>query len=151
MTSSPASAEALLRQHLDLILRDHARWLELFDDAAVVEFPYAGGLGTSARLEGKPAIDAYFARAASEFLELRFAEPRVHVAAGHGVGVSVAIAEVHGSARIAQTGRPYEQDYVMVLEARDGKITRYREYWNPLPGIETFGGAEALAALGRAS
>lgn len=145
--SVPASAEALLRRHLELILRDHPRWLELFDEAAVVEFPYAGALGTSARLDGKPAIDAYFARAAAEFRELRFAAPRVHVTAEPGV----VLAEVHGGAKIAGTGRSYEQDYVMVLEARGGKIVRYREYWNPLLGIEAFGGLEALAALGRAS
>ena len=63
----------------------------------------------------------------------------------------VAFAEGHGSARIATTGLPYEQDYVMVIEAKDGKIIRYREYWNPLPAIEAFGGQEALAALGRSS
>jgi len=31
------------------------------------------------------------------------------------------------------TGRHYQQDYVMRLETKDGKIIHYREYWNPVP------------------
>jgi uncharacterized protein len=148
MTSTALpSAESLIRQHLELVIHDHPRWLELFDEAAVVEFPYAVALGTPSRFEGKAAIDAYFSRAGSLFLDFRFRELRVHASEATGV----AFAEGHGSARIATTGRPYEQDYVMVIEARDGKILRYREYWNPLPAIEAFGGQEALAAMGRSS
>ena len=34
----------------------------------------------------------------------------------------------------------------MVVRARGGRIVEYREYWNPLPAIEAFGGAAAVAA-----
>jgi uncharacterized protein len=43
----------------------------------------------------------------------------------------------------ATTGHPYQQDYVIRLEIKNGKIIHYREYWNPVPmlnetGTETF-------------
>mgnify|MGYP002140209445 CR=1 FL=1 len=50
----------------------------------------------------------------------------------------VALAEVHGSATIATTGKRYEQDYVMVVRTRNGKIVHYREYWNITPALEAF-------------
>jgi len=38
-----------------------------------------------------------------------------------------------GEAVFFATGRHYQQDYVMRLETKDGKIIHYREYWNPVP------------------
>jgi len=141
------TAEVLLREHLALITHDHQRWLALFADDAVVEFPYAGSLGRSTRLEGKAAIDEYFGGASPVFLELAFRDVRVHVSTEPGL----VVAEAHGSARIATTGKAYEQDYVMVLEVKEGKIARYREYWNPLPAIDALGGLGGLAKLGISS
>ena len=34
-----------------------------------------------------------------------------------------------------QTGARYDQDYVSILELRDGRIARYRDYWNPLVAL----------------
>ena len=34
------------------------------------------------------------------------------------------------------TGRPYAQDYVIVLVVKDGLMTLYRDYWNPLVALE---------------
>jgi ketosteroid isomerase-like protein len=34
----------------------------------------------------------------------------------------------------------------MLLRTRNGKIVWYREYWNPLPVIEAFGGIDGLPA-----
>ena len=142
--SSHRTAEALLREHLALITHHHDRWLALFAEDAVVELPYAGSLGRSTRLEGKAAIDGYFRGASAAFRGLTFREVRVHVS----TDADSVVAEAHGSAHIVTTGKPYEQDYVMVLTAKGGKIARYREYWNVLPAIEAFGGMGALAKLG---
>lgn len=135
-------AARALAAHLELIGHDMARWLELFAADAVVEFPYAASVGTPARLEGKTAIDAYFRGAPGTFRDLAFRDVRRFESADP----DLAIAEVHGSAIIGPTGRAYEQDYVMVMRTKNGKIVSYREYWNPLPAIEAFGGLEALSA-----
>jgi len=57
---------------------------------------------------------------------------------------NVLLAEVHGEADILATGRHYQQDYVMRLETKDGKIVHYREYWNPVPVIDAMGDTEKL-------
>jgi len=33
-------------------------------------------------------------------------------------------------------GQAYNQQYVIVAEARDGKLAHYREYWNALVSAE---------------
>ena len=43
---------------------------------------------------------------------------------------------INGTA--TQTGRPYNQRYVVVAETKDGKLAHYREYWNPLISAEAF-------------
>jgi hypothetical protein len=131
-----------LDAHLALVARELEPWLALFADDAVVEFPYAAGTGLPARLQGKDAIRDYFARAPEVFQNFAFRDVRRY-ATGNP---DVAIAEAHGSATIATTSRPYEQDYVLFVECRDGAIVRYREYWNPLAAQASFGGLDHVSS-----
>ena len=140
MTSHPRDAGSLLDAHLKLIGTDIERWLELFAEDAVVEFPYAPAAGLPERLEGREAIRRYFVETPKHFRGLVFTKVQRYLT----TDPEVAIAEAHGSATIAVTGRQYEQDYVMMVRTRDGRISLYREYWNPLPGLEAFGGASNL-------
>lgn len=138
--TNPRDAGSLLDAHLELIGTNIERWLELFTDDAVVEFPYAAGLGLPERLEGREAIRRYFAETPKHFLGLVF----TNVQRYRTTEPDVAIAEAHGSATIAATGNTYEQDYVMKVKTRDGRISLYREYWNPIPGLRAFGGEQSL-------
>ena len=45
-----------------------------------------------------------------------------------------------------ETGARYDQDYVSVLDLREGLISRYRDYWNPLTVLEAMGGADSANA-----
>ncbi|WP_224369006.1 nuclear transport factor 2 family protein [Hyalangium versicolor] len=145
--STPRNAGALLDAHLELIGTDIERWLELFAEDAVVEFPYAGSLGVPSRLEGLEAIRRYFVETPKHFRGLVFSNIRRYLT----TDPEVAFGEVHGSATIASTGRRYEQDYIMMVKARDGRISFYREYWDPLLGLKAFGGEENLQRMVRAS
>jgi hypothetical protein len=133
-------ATAALHAHLDWIARDIERWLALFADDAIVEFPYAPALGMPAALIGKQAIADYFRRTPAVFRGLVFRDLRVYATSSP----DVAVAEVHGAATLAPSGRAYEQDYVMLIECRDGRIVRYREYWNSAAALAAFGGREAV-------
>ncbi|TKC91475.1 nuclear transport factor 2 family protein [Polyangium fumosum] len=133
------NAAQALDEHLALISKDIQRWVELFADDAVVEFPYAPP-GLPARLEGKAAIDTYFRPTPQTFVGLTFSDVRRYVT----TDPDVALAEVHGTAQIPATGKRYEQDYVMVLRTRAGKIVHYREYWNVGLALEAFGGTDAV-------
>lgn len=130
------TASLVLRRMIDLIATDVPAWVELFDDDAVVEFPYAASLGRPERLEGKDAIARYFLSTPGTFTNLRFRD--LHVIAG--ADPDVAVAEVHGSATLMPMNAAYEQDYVMVLHTKAGKAVHYREYWNPLNGREHLAG-----------
>lgn len=118
----------LMDAHLTLIATDVERWLTLFADDAVVEFPYAPSLGSPARLEGIGAIRAYFAPITTHFQNLTFTNVQPYP----GVDPTTGWMEVHGSATLQPGNIPYEQDYVMRVQVRDGRIVHYREYWNPL-------------------
>ena len=139
-TPDSGGAASALAAHLELIGHDMQRWLALFADDAVVEFPYAASLGRPGRLDGKAAIDAFFRGTPGTFRDLTFRDLRSFP----GTDPDFAVAEVHGSAIIGAMNRRYEQDYVMLLRTRAGKIVWYREYWNPIPAIEAFGGIDGL-------
>jgi uncharacterized protein len=137
----PHDAASALAAHLDLITRDIERWLALFADDAIVEFPYAGNFAMPTRLTGLPEIRAHFSRTPELFHGLRFRDLRLHA-----IDPRLAFAEVHGSATISTTGRAYEQDYVMVLEWQGGAIVHYREYWDASAAARAFGGDDQVRA-----
>jgi ketosteroid isomerase-like protein len=42
------------------------------------------------------------------------------------------IAEWRGIGRMVDTDLPYDMPYVAVVTVKNGRITHYRDYWNPL-------------------
>jgi ketosteroid isomerase-like protein len=120
--------------HLALVGKDIQAWVDLFAENAVLEFPYASALNLPERFEGKPAIYNYIKNALAQMQNLVFTNIRTYPTSNP----NVLFAEVHGEAVIVATDRHYQQDYVMRLETKDGKIIHYREYWNPIPILDTF-------------
>jgi hypothetical protein len=57
---------------------------------------------------------------------------RVHPA----LDPNVVVVEMTIKGRAVETDKPYNQQDVIVAETRDGKLTHYREYWNPLVSAE---------------
>ncbi|QDL10457.1 nuclear transport factor 2 family protein [Brasilonema octagenarum UFV-E1] len=139
-TKEQSTAAEVFADSLALITKDIQAWVELFAENAVVEFPYASALGSPQRLEGKPAIYNYMKDALAQMQNLVFTNIRAYPTSNP----NVLFAEVHGKAIIVATGRHYQQDYVMRLETKDGKIIHYREYWNPVPVLDAFGSTQNL-------
>ncbi|MEG4457547.1 nuclear transport factor 2 family protein [Microcoleus sp. N9_A1] len=130
----------LLTDHLALIGKDTEAWINLFAEDAVVEFPYAAALNAPERIEGKSAIYNHMKKMVAQMQDLVF----TNVCEYQTSNPNVLFAEVHGEAEIVATGRHYQQDYVMRLETKDGKIVHYREYWNPVPVIDAMGDTQNL-------
>jgi hypothetical protein len=120
--------------HLSLIKTDIQAWADLLAEDAVVEFPYASALGLPERLEGKLAIYNHMKNAIAQMQNLTFTNIREYQTSNP----DVLFAEVHGEAMIVATGRHYQQDYVMRLETKAGKIFHYREYWNPSAVVDAW-------------
>ena len=118
---------------LSVISKDARSCVDLLSEDVVVEFPYASG--APGRLEGKEAIYNYLKDTLAQMQNLMFTNIRIYPT----TNPHILWAEVHGEAVIVSTNRYFQQDYVMRLETREGKIVHYREYSNPMSAIEAWG------------
>lgn len=128
MTHAPTAPEDVLHRSLDLLFaKDMDGWVALCDEAVVVELPFAPP-GLPRRLEGRTAVAAYLSDY-PDHLDLRSVERlEVH----HTTDPELVVAEMRLSARAVATDEPLDLDYVVLLTVRDGRIVRFRDYWNPL-------------------
>jgi ketosteroid isomerase-like protein len=130
---------ALVQSYQTLIAqRRFDEWIELWAEDGSCEFPYAPE-GRPQLLQGKKAIYDYMKAYPDRIAIDSVAEMRVHPM----LNPEVVAVELAIKGRALHTGRPYNQRCVIVVEAKNGKIWRYREYWNPLISIEAFGGLDA--------
>ncbi|HUD94475.1 nuclear transport factor 2 family protein [Sphingobium sp.] len=137
------SLSALLREGLgDLLAPDAETLLDMMADDVSFEFPFALPDGIE-RLAGKEALSAYLPKVGELFtIEALILDRAILSADGRH-----AVLEFTGRAYANATGARYDQDYVSVLDLRDGIIVRYRDYWNPLTVLAAAGGAEAVHAV----
>ena len=132
------SFSGLLRGALGDRLRAGSDVVDLFTEDVLFEFPYAPE-GLPRRLEGISALVDHLARL-RPMLDL--GEFRLH--AVHPADETV-VFEFSCMGEGVATGQPYQQDYISVVTLREGRIVRYRDYWNPLVALHALGGAEAAA------
>ncbi|MGI5446580.1 nuclear transport factor 2 family protein [Streptomyces sp. CA-243310] len=137
----PMTPEELYRHGLRLLLeKDVPAWMDLWDDDGILEFPFAPP-GWPARLEGRRAIADYM-RPYPDHIDLHdFPEVTVHRTS---VPETIVV-EMRGVGRLVKTGGPFDMTYIAVVTVRNGLMTSYRDYWNPLAVQESgadFTGAE---------
>lgn len=129
----------LLRAALGRRLTPADNLSEFFTEDVVFEFPYAPD-GLPRRLDGRAALDGHLARLGPL---LSFGPMRL--GSVHADGDTV-IFEFTCRGTGTRTGAPYDQDYISVVTLREGRIARYRDYWNPLVVLTALGGPQAAAA-----
>ncbi|RUW31237.1 MULTISPECIES: nuclear transport factor 2 family protein [unclassified Mesorhizobium] len=133
------SLSALLRQALGDVLAPDARtFLDMCTDDILFEFPFTPPGGTS-RLDGKAALEAYLPTVATLITIESMALGRVLVSAQS----DAAAIEFSCKGYANQTGARYDQDYVSMLDLKDGRIARYRDSWNPLVVLAASAGSHA--------
>ncbi|MFR9787649.1 nuclear transport factor 2 family protein [Streptomyces sp. MB22_4] len=130
--SAPTSPAELYRHSLRLLLdKDIPAWVALWAEDGLMEFPFAPE-GRPRRLEGKEAIAAYM-RPYPDHIDLHdFPDLRIH----QTTDPETIVVEMRGVGRVVGTGAPYDMTYIAVVTVRDGRITSYRDYWNPLAVLE---------------
>ena len=122
----------LMQQYQRLLTEARfSEWIELWADDGVCEFPFASP-GRPRLLQGKEQILAYMTAYPSRIFIEGVDKLRVHPA----LDPNVVVVEMTIKGRAVKTDKPYNQQYVIVAETRDGKLTHYREYWNPLVSAE---------------
>ncbi|MFK8909165.1 nuclear transport factor 2 family protein [Streptomyces sp. YS-3] len=126
--TTPAQPAELFRHGLRLLLdKDIPAWVDLWDDDGLLTFPFAPP-GWPNRLEGKGAISDYM-RHYPDHIDLHdFADVTIHQTADP----ETIVAEMRGVGRLVASGDPFDMTYIAVVSVTNGRITRYRDYWNPL-------------------
>ena len=140
MTTAPQpqaySAREVFEQARRLSLtKDLDGFADLFALDGVHELPFAPP-GIPRRLEGRETLREYFAAITGTPLKhTRFENMTVYETADPGV----IIAEYDAHGTVTSTGRHYQLRYVQVVEVREGRITLWRDYWDPLASAELLG------------
>ncbi|WP_030608562.1 nuclear transport factor 2 family protein [Streptomyces sclerotialus] len=130
--SAHMSPAELYRHSLRLLLdKDIAAWTGLWAEDGVMEFPFAPE-GWPRRLEGKEAVAAYMRHYPGHIDLHDFPDLRIH----RTEDPETIVVEMRGVGRLVKTGKPFDMTYIAVVTVREGRISSYRDYWNPLAVLE---------------
>ncbi|MBO9434048.1 nuclear transport factor 2 family protein [Ruegeria sp. R13_0] len=138
-TNTIPSFGAMLRGALgDAIIADAGEnFLDMCDENIAFEFPFSPE-GSVRELSGRDTLAAYLPKVGA-LISFESMSPAVtHVAKDGETFVLEFSCKGKGEA-----GR-YDQNYISVIEVQNGRITRYRDYWNPLVLLKAVGGVEVL-------
>jgi uncharacterized protein len=137
------SLSALLREALgDVLSPGGDSFLDLMTDDISFEFPFPlpDGIG---KIEGKQALADYLPKVSTLFTVESMTLDRAILSADG----KAAVLEFTSRARANGSDRRYDQTYVSVIDIRDGLISRYRDYWNPLIVLFAMDGAETVNSV----
>jgi ketosteroid isomerase-like protein len=137
--SRRAAAQHAVAEHLRLTAAGRTEeWVKLFAADAVLEFPFAP-TGVPKRVVGRDALFAHMSNFPKTF-DVKFVDLVFH----DTVDPNLAVAEFRSTGTALPTGKPYEQTCISVVRTgRDGLITQYTDYWNPLVAIEALAPPDA--------
>ncbi|WP_030899713.1 nuclear transport factor 2 family protein [Streptomyces sp. NRRL F-5126] len=123
--TSPAD---IYRHGLRLLLaKDMDGWAGLWAEDGTMEFPFAPP-GRPRLLEGREAVAAYMSGYPDHIDLHDFTDVRIH----ETTDPATIVVEMRGVGRLVRTGGPFDMRYIAVVAFADGRITSYRDYWNPL-------------------
>jgi ketosteroid isomerase-like protein len=126
--------ERMFRNGLDsLIAKDVSGWVDMWTEDGTMEFPFAPA--THPRLEGRKAIADYMSAFPTKVEISEFPYVRFH----HSPDGKTLVVEFSCIGRSLDTGKQYNQSYVGVMDIRDGKISAYKDYFNPLVVMQSMG------------
>jgi ketosteroid isomerase-like protein len=132
-----ASPGELARAYLEALQRkDKEAILSIVSEDFVLEVPLnvSGSNDLSDSWRGMEAASAGYDMAFTEIKKLQMTDLDVTPSSNP----NVAFAEAWGDMEMSN-GRPYKNRYIFRFDVADGKITRIREYCNPVTGAVAFG------------
>lgn len=109
-------------------------WGPLLHEDLVLEFPYAHSVKMPGRVDGRSAAVEYLSGVMKHFTGLVFHDVVVSPMADP----TTVIVEYSGGCKLP-TGKTYKQVYITVQKFKDGKMILFREFWNPMEVVESFG------------
>jgi len=118
--------------------QDWDKWINLWAEDAILEFPFAPKNRPSI-YRGKQDILTYMSATTRSIVVDTVAA--LTISPMLDPNKIVIELTIHG--HLISNGATYNQQYVTFFEFESGKIKHYREYWNPVVSIEAHGGYEA--------
>jgi uncharacterized protein len=109
-------------------------WLDLWAEDGVLDFPYAPE-GRKRSYAGKTEILSYLKTVAGKMKIEEFRDFRLYPM----LDPTMAVIEYGVDGLSNKSGKPFYQRYIAFLVTRAGKLSQYREYWNPLVSIDAHG------------
>lgn len=150
MTDETNNGSAEIQEILQRYMAFYSRqkwdeWIDLWTDDGVLEFPFAPP-GRRSRYIGKLDILSYMkavavrmgGRIKSEGLDYYTLHPMQEP--------GKVCLEMSIKGHLVESGAPYQQKYISIIETKGGKISVFREYWNPMVSMDANGGREAWTA-----
>jgi ketosteroid isomerase-like protein len=139
---------AVVRRYIDAINRwDFDTKRELLAEDAIFEMPYAPA-GFERRITGRDNIIA-FVETVPEIIDAENLHD-VRLETFHADPGEI-VAEYRSDMVIKPTNAPYRNEYVSRFTVRDGQITRFAEYYDPIRLVVALGGSVNAAAVGSAA
>ncbi|WP_312174012.1 nuclear transport factor 2 family protein [Chryseobacterium sp.] len=126
------AAQDAFKNHLELLSSGQIeKWVDLFDENGVLEFPY-GPADFPKLVTGKAELYEYMQNFPKHFL-VSFENLHFHATESP----NLVIAEFTSIGKAISTGKPYNQRYISVVTTTDeGKILKYVDFWNPMVALE---------------
>jgi len=118
----------LVERHFATLFENNAQWQTLIADDVIWYLPYAPAIAHPSRLTGRAEVTGHLDKFLEAAQNFRFHDLEIQPFAD-GAG---AVAEVRATAFFKPTGRHYQQNYVVLIWVRDGKISLIREYFDPI-------------------
>ncbi len=115
-------------------LADGEDYFDMLADDVVFEYVISVP-GYPGRVEGRQSIIDLYSDYDSYMTVQRADNLRVH--RDPAASVAVLEYEVHGES--AQTGRPYNNRFVSIITVKEGKVTWWRDYLDPVAVFESSG------------
>lgn len=138
------SLDAMLKDALgDRLAPGADGFIDMFATEGVLECPFAPP-GALRSLAGKEAITRYYKRLTA----IQGSDGMVLNAIHPAEQGDHAFLEYEGMVLNKRDGGRYRQRYLAVVTVSEGRLTLFREYWNPLPLVASFGPAGPVPIAG---
>jgi ketosteroid isomerase-like protein len=122
---------------LSLTERDAVKTLQLLSEDAILEMPFPLAAG-----ENKYGTRKMWGDALRKYVK-GITERNSHIAFENAIwrtaGDGVVVLECDGDMIRSKDGMRYQNKYIVLFEVTNGRITLWREYFNPVVAARTFG------------
>lgn len=136
---------AIVRRYIDAInRRDVDTKRALLAEDAVFEMPYAPD-GFERRITGRDSIIAFVETVPSIIDAENLHDVRVE---SYHSDPGEIVAEYRSDTVIKPTNAEYRNEYIGRFTVRDGRITRFAEYYDPIRLVVALGGSVTATSLG---